>query len=391
MGDSVGNIFTLLKDNIKTFWDKIENKTKKRFFISIIIVIIFMIFILIIMKINGNNITYLELENRVKIASKNYFEIHKNKLPDEGKSITLKISTLEKKDVKNDKKAYIKNIKKLVKDNTCNGYVEVTNFNDNYKYQPFIECNNFKTEIFIEKFLDKNKIKNENSFNSGLYKINNELVFRGDNNINNYVKFSNQTWRILKFDEERNFYLILDSIDDDTSYTWDDRYNIEEKTNQGINDYTKSRLYISLINLYNENKIIKKENKKYLAKFNVCLDKVSPTFSYKQSCINFLNNQYITLPTAMDFMNATLDNTCTLITQEQCSNYNFLSMLETNWWLITANSENTFEVYKVGGMGYAEKTSASDISFLRYVIKIKNDVLYESGNGSKKNPYTLRY
>lgn len=386
-------VIDAFKDYFSNIYNKMEDKTKKLILISMIAIIIFIIFIAIIVKISGNRIDYYELENRLEIAASNYYKVHKDKLPKKtNQSVKVKATTLQKEDVDNDEEPYIKDIKKLVKDNTCSGYVKVTKTSKNkYKYQPFVDCEDFKTELFVTRYLAKNSIKKDGSFQSGLYEINDELVTKGDVDINNYVKFADKLWRLMKFDKDKNFYLVLDSIDEDTSYVWDDRYNRLEDSNQGINDYTKSRIYTALISLYNGNKLFSKEQKKFLIPFDVCIDKVSPTKAYNQSCNTTLNDQYISLVTVMDFLNSTLDTSCTAITQEQCRNYNYLSMKEDlRWWLLNGNEENTYQAYEVSGLGYSESTDVSDTANLRYVIKINKDVLYEKGKGTEKNPYILR-
>ena len=386
-------VIDAFKDYFSNIYNKMEDKTKKLILISTVAIIIFIIIIAILVKISGNRIDYYELESRLEVAATNYYKVHKDKLPKKtNQSVKVKATTLQKEDVDNDEEPYIKDIKKLVKDESCSGYVKVTKTSKNkYKYQPFVDCDDFKTEFFVTRYLEKNPIKKDGSFQSGLYEVNDELITKGDVDINNYVKFADKLWRLMKFDKDKNFYLILDSIDEDKTYVWDDRYNIIEDSNQGINDYTKSRIYTSLINLYNGNKLFSKEQKKFLVPFDVCIDKVSPTKSYNKTCNTTLNDQYISLLTVMDFLNSSLDSGCTAITQEQCRNYNYLSMKEDfHWWLLNANEENTYEAFEVTGLGYGEFADVSDIANLRYVIKINKDVLYEKGKGTENNPYILR-
>ena len=88
-------------------------------------------------------------------------------------------------------------------------------------------------------------------------------------------------------------------------------------------------------------------------------------------------------------MNASLDPNCTYTTNESCQNYNYLN-LDKQFWLITASSENSYDVYSVAYMGGITAKRASGTGGIRLVVRLKNNVFYKSGTGTEADPYILK-
>ena len=380
-----------MKDFFNSLFNNIDDKTKKKFLIILIVFVAFIVFIIVMSSLKPKYITYKELETKLKNSAQKYYKIHKDELPLEvGKTTVIKSSKLEKEDLKNDEKPYIDDIKKLVDDSTCSGYVEVTKISKTtFKYQPYVECKEFKTEFLVNKIINKEKIRKEDSFDSGLYKINDDLFYRGDVNIKNFVKINNNLFRVYKIDKNNDMYLILDTINDDEGVVYDDRYNIDEDGRYGVNDYKKSRIY-NYLRKYNS--IYK--NEKYILPQDVCIDKMSGTTftrNFNLICQNVLNDQYVSLFNTNDYLKISLDSTCSHITDEQCGNYNYLvDQDDYSWWLLNTNADNTYKSFYVNPNGYIDSSTSADSAYLRYTLKLSKEALYEKGNGTKKNPYIIR-
>lgn len=326
-------------------------------------------------------VSYEEAENIMKKASIEYLKNKPEKLP---KNINDSITITEKTLVNAE---YMKKINDLVKDenNNCEGQVTVTNINGNYRYNPILDCGNkYQTTKFID-YINKNVSTTETG--NGLYNLNNELVYRGDN-VNNYIKLSNKTYRIVKFKDEYTVLILTEKLE---NYSWDDRYNIEKNSNLGINDYPVSRIKDYLTTLYKNNTLINENDKLLVASHNLQIGKrttndTDKTGSLENSTI--LENQYISLLPAYDYLNASLDSNCKTTTSASCTNYNYLSNYKLNWWLATANQKTTYQVYKVNN--HIVLSNASNTGYIRPVIYLTPDTIYVSGKGTQQNPYIVR-
>ena len=89
-------------------------------------------------------------------------------------------------------------------------------------------------------------------------------------------------------------------------------------------------------------------------------------------------------------MNTSLDALCNTPKSRECQNYNYLTNMKSNWWTLTANLKNSYSAFSVSHNGeiFSEYTSSNFM--LRYVLALNEKVLYESGDGTKKNPYKVR-
>jgi len=325
--------------------------------------------------------SYEEIENIMKKATIEYLNDRQEKLPQNtNESITITEKTL----VSAEK---MKSINELIKDDeaSCDGEVIVTNINGNYRYNPILNCEGkYETLKFVD-YINNNVDITETE--NGLYKVNDNLVYRGDN-VNNYLQFSGKTYRIVKIKDNYTVLILTEKLD---NISWDNRYNIEKDAKLGINNYNVSRVKDYLATLYEGTTLISEENKLLVANHNLPIGKRDSKETDKSGNIEsstILENQYISLLPAYDFLNASLDPNCTTTTAESCSNYNYLAQYNLNWWLATAYSKNTHQVYRVSGS--IKLTSASSTAYIRPIIYLTNDIIYVSGDGTKENPYKVR-
>ena len=325
--------------------------------------------------------SYEEVENIMKEAAIVYLNENQEKLPQNiNDSITIPESAL----VSAQK---MKSISNLIKNNntSCIGEVIVTNINNSYRYNPILNCGDQHESIKLTDYIKDNT--NTTTTGNGLYEINDELVYRGDN-VDNYLKLSNKLYRIVKF---KNKYTVLILTEKLENITWDDRYNIEKDSDLGINDYKVSRIKDYLTDLYEKNTLIDQNDKLLVTNYNLQIGKRATNDTSKNGSTEnsiTLDNQYIGLLPAYDFLNASLDENCTTTTAESCTNYNYLAKYNLNWWLATANNKNTHQVYKVGKS--INLSAANSTAYIRPVIYLTTDTMYVSGNGTKENPYIVR-
>lgn len=364
---------------VKEFYS--NNKQKVTLFGSIAFVMLLIIItIAVVVKIVGIKISYEKLEEKLENATYTYLSENPNELPNDAKpTVVISANTL----VEN---KYIKKLEKYVKDSSCTANVVVDYENSNYKYQAFLTCNSYKTEKFIDVIKNNNKISQTGE---GLYEMNNELVFRGQNP-NNYVLFADRIWRIVKIEQNGSMHLIVTETEDDIYDIWDNRYNTEKENDSGINNFLLSRTFSNIKSLYDREL---KTHESYLVPFDLCVGKRlsgSAEKSGNLECNELIKSQYIGLLPIYDYMNASLDGLCQMTISNECRNYNYLTDISEKWWTMTADMADTFDVFYVSYRGSVESDYANSSAVYRYVIALNPDVLYASGNGTYENPYTIR-
>ena len=331
--------------------------------------------------------SYEEIENIMVNAAKSYYSKNKDELPKTiGESTELKVSKLVSGE-------YMKSIQEYTKDEdiACKAIVNVTNVNNNYRFNPLLDCGRYHSYEFIVDKIKKEKIVTEGA---GLYQIDEDLVYKGEK-INNYVKFAGKNWRIIRISQDKLYLVYNDELDnsDKIKTQWDDRYNVSRDTNVGINNYNVSRIKDNLIKLYKGTTLFDDEDKLLLSNFTLNIGKIGENEDDRKGTIaksSTLSNQYIGLLSGYDFMISSLDKDCNKITNPACANYNYLSNYNYTYWTLTGNKDTTYEVY----IYYEEEglvlTRANSIGYIRPVISIAKDAIYVSGNGSTSNPYEFK-
>jgi len=367
---------------MRNFFEEIDKK-KIIIFVGILLLVIVLLFggALLYNKLFSRK-SYEEVENNMKLAAIEYLSSHKEDLPtNENEIVTIKDTELVNNELMKSVNEQLK-----IEDYTCDGSVIITNINGNYRYNPILDCGDrYQTTKFID-YISNNEAIVESG--NGLYKLNNELVYRGDK-VNNYVKLSDKIYRIVKIVDNHAIIILTDQAD---SVKWDDRYNIDKRSNVGINDYTVSRMRDYLETLYNGNSLLTNEAKLLVTSHDVKIGNRSEADTDKTGNLEnaiVLENQYISLLPVYDFLNASIDENCTATTSRSCVNYNYLAKYKNAWWTITGNNSNTYSVFRVAN-GTITTSNANKTARLRPVLSLASDAIYVSGNGSKNSPYIIK-
>ena len=380
------------KDEKSSGYD--PKKKMIKFMAIIVVVMVVILLILFVISSLGtkksDTYSYSEIENILEKAGKEYFKEHSEYLPkDEGDIVEVDASDLAADGQMNDLSEY------PTKDGTtCTGSVKVELDGTDYLYSPILNCGSkYSTVSLNTKVLNSNEIV---TTGDGLYSRGGEYIFRGEN-VNNYVKLDKSLWRIVKITSNDEIVLISE---EGIGYTdpWDNRYNEEMSYDAGINNYSVSRIKDLLTNTYTNpqekenNVILSKKDKTRMVSFDLCIGKRTRNSEDKtntEECRQTLNNQKLGLLTVSDYLYASVDPNCKSIETKSCKNYNYL-VTDSDWWLVTANNENTYYVYKVESNGNVVVEYASDYSLVRPVIHLNGDVMYKSGKGTLEKPYKVR-
>lgn len=369
-----------------------NNPKKKMIMVMGIILGLFLLLLLILFLVSTFSqrvYSYEELEGIVENAAISYFKEHQNELPKEdGDIVEIDSSNLVVAEKMHDLSEY------NTPDGVCSrAYVQVEKSGDDYLYSPYINCGeSYATQELYKKVISK--VVNEGY---GLYQHNGEYAFRGET-VDNYLQLENNLWRIVKVNKDNNLVLISNDILE-YSYAWDNRYNQTDRFEAGINDYQASRIKESLDRIYKTpyekrgEEVLSDKDKKYITSSVFCIGKRSATSEGKENvdeCATTITNQRWGLLTLSDYMYASIDQNCLNSKTKNCKNYNYLTAVKRDWWLITADSDSTSKVYKISGRGNIESASANNTSGLRPVIVLNSKVMYKDGKGTLESPYTLR-
>ena len=387
-------------DNIK----KVDKKIIIMCGVLLTIIFIFVIAVIVIKITSNGSISFDQIENKLSEAAENYSKDNGSVLPNKvGETVEISSEKLVSG-------GYIKDLSNYTEEGvSCSGIAYITKTYAGYDYIGVIDCGkSYKTEFLYEKLIKSASENNDNR--DGLYKMetvvtkgeslgvdedgydlsSNELmsgyIFRGDN-VNNYIKLDDVLYRIVKIDGNNDF--VLSTSVKQENVVFDNRYNSESNSNEGINDYKKSRIYDSLASNY---KLLKTEGmvkQKGITK-NICIGARSANDIATDGsieCSKVLKDQYYSLIPVFDVMNASLSDECKTTTSKACMNYNYLIM-GSSFWSQTPSTSNSYTVFEVGnGISSAK---ASNSNRMKHVYYLTSKLVYVSGNGTKTDPYIVK-
>ncbi|MBQ2407823.1 MAG: hypothetical protein II309_00185 [Bacilli bacterium] len=374
----------------KIDFNNIDEKTKGYIKIGIIILgllVGFLIILLVAKLFIGSVVPFDKIENIMVRAADQYMTKHEDKFnkSEPYETIELNVSDLVVE-------GYMKDFSKYTEKNVmCNGKVLVIRNDENVSYIPKLDCGDaYKYKELVETIIAPENIV---TADSGLYKIETDTpyyMFRGEYP-DNYVSYAGSTWRIMKINEQGNIQLISD--DHKVNSPWDNRYNVDKKGIDGINEFEGTqacRLKDNIIGLYNDEEYITKENKSLLIPQQLCIEKrSSKEFDNtgnkecsKKSELMGLGSIYLS-----EFIQSSLDSNCLNAGSWACANYNYLTKYKYAFWTITANSDNSYQAYFVDNFAKVGTTSRG--AYIRLTAVINGKINYKSGTGTETDPYII--
>lgn len=361
------------------------NKSVLILLVVVIFLPIFLIVLLAVLQSCSNRSSYDKYERDMITAAGKYLKSKDliSNLNENSELVTLDILVSN---------GYIKQPDKVLKDTNCEGYVTARkngnvkqlDLKGNIQYNVYLKCDKYKTNTLIS-----NVMEDLTTSESGLYEDGSYYVYKGDN-VNNYIKFYGQLYRIMSVDSNEIVKLVKNGSQT-MSKAWDNKYNIESKSSAGKTIYKDSLILKSLLDNYLNNKIINEEARKHIVSHDSCIgkrDKNDLSISYDLDCSEILSNQVISLINISDFARASLDPDCNLISDRSCRNYNYLSYSVNNSWTLNSVIDNSYEVYYLSS-GLPRITKASERNPYNIVIYIDGNEFISSGTGSQNNPYII--
>lgn len=371
---------------MKVLKDTWENPIVKKIIIGTGIFILVLIFLMMFASCTnkGKKYTYSDIENLMVKTVKTKYK-NSSELPSNGNKLEVNISKLIEEGL-------MKNISEYTKDEetSCSGKVTIYNNNDNYLYIPNINCGDkYKTKNLHDTIISENLVTTGN----GLYQINNEYVFKGDN-INNYISINNILFRIISINEDGTIRLIENKRKAENITVWDDRYNIDKNVNYGINNYYEnglsSRLKEKLESIYKSD-TYSSELKAYFVPRENCIGKRSIAESDNSGeieCSKKSEATPISIIALYEYFRASLDPNCTSVESASCSNYNYFNSNLDSFWTLTADKDTSYKVYRISS-GDVALTNASGSTNIKIVVNVNGDLPIVSGDGSESSPYII--
>lgn len=190
----------------------------------------------------------------------------------------------------------------------------------------------------------------------GAYRISGNVIYKGEE-VNNYVEFSNQLWRIIKIRSDNSIELILD--DYINIMPWNSTYA----------KYEKSDIFKYLNEVY-----INSLNRSLLVNSSVCEDDITNTS--KITCENLNVDNYVNLLDVTSYLNSIQDNKT------------FISSDNEKIWLLNTNS-NSKKIWNTNGNSITT-SSPESLYFIKPVVTLSSTNILESGDGTIDNPYKVK-
>ena len=362
-------------------------KDKKMFsliIISGIVVVVFIVIMVIISSISNKRLSFEKVEEKMYNAAVKYFDAREEELPKtNGATVTVSAETLASAKTMKD----LSNI--IPKGSNCSGRVVVTKNGEHYLYSSILDCGtDYNSKKLVDVLTDRNNLVISGD---GLYAKDGGYIYKGEN-VNNLVQLGETTWAIIDIDSEGYMRMINIKGSKNTRSVWDDRYNINEDSYVGINDYSVSRLKDELVSYAKDYYFLEEEYELYAALRTWCIGKRSESniaINNSEECSIKSEEQLYGLPYVSDAYAASTDSNCRNITDISCDNYNYLSQYALSSWTMTGVSGTTSKAYYIVSAG-AVPTKTSTTKKIMPTIYLSNNVMYASGDGSIESPYVLK-
>ena len=185
--------------------------------------------------------TYEEVEEKITLAVKSYYETNPTLVPTTDGDYTIQYSTLVEG-------KHIKPLNEILKDgDNCTVEIVVNKSGDNIAYLPYLTCpGSYETKELYKVIKENSPVVTEGS---GLYESENGgYYFRGEVK-NNYITFGTinindkdvpYLWRIVSIEDD-NTVKIINETGKREQYPWDNRYNEDRDATWGYNTFELSR------------------------------------------------------------------------------------------------------------------------------------------------------
>ena len=337
---------------------------------------------------------YYEAEELISSKTKSYMKQNPSELPSSDGRHSFDYETLVEAD-------YIKPLNKILRDgDECSAQIYIDKNGAAYSYSTKLSCgDNYQTTEFYKQFLkDHQTVTSE----SGLYSdTKGGYYLRGKIN-NNYVVFGsrvvkkekvNLLWRVISIDSNNNIKLRA-TFPTTASTKWDDRYNEEDRSSNGYNDFETSVIKDFLKELETNDEVLSESYRGKLVPKQLCIaprEKKDATMDGSVECSTMSKDTYLfgTI-TPYEYMRASLDEKCNALGNRSCSNFNFIAgVQDEDEWTLTAVPGTNNEAYTFTGRLFSTDRCRGKKS-IYVTVTLNQYVYYRSGSGTEADPYVIK-
>ena len=217
-------------------------------------------------------------------------------------------------------------------------------------YNPKIDSSDGSV-LLAKDIVGKSEFATDNE--DGLFSSSGNYIYKGDVN-NNYLKYNNMLWRIVRINADNSLDIILD--DYITLLPW----------NSKITSFTESDIY-----KYLNNDFLNLLDKDMLNMTSFCTDKISDLT--KITCENQNSDSYVKLLDVANFLNSINNSKSYLVSNDEIM------------WLADYGEE---KIWHTNGANVSQSEVKSFYE-IRPVVRLKNTTLYSEGDGTKEKPYVV--
>ncbi len=186
----------------------------------------------------------------------------------------------------------------------------------------------------------------------GLYRTSGMYIYKGEN-VDNYIRYSNMLWRIVKFNIDGSLDLVLD-----------DNINML-KWNNDVVSFEKSDIYKYLNNYFY--KLLDYDN---LSNTVICTDEIDDLKNI--TCNNKITDSYVRLLSISEYLNSMADNK-TYINDS------------SNIWLSDRGSKTIWNINNKN----LSSSKPNNMYYVKPVITLKNSTVLKGGTGKIDDPYIV--
>ncbi len=217
-------------------------------------------------------------------------------------------------------------------------------------YNPKIDSNS--SGVFLANYIT-GKSEYATDGEDGLYSSSGNYIYKGNVN-NNYLKYNNMLWRIVRINSDKSIDIILD-----------DYINILPWDNS-LKKFKESEIF-----KYLNTEFLNNLDKSMLTENVFCTDEINDLT--KITCNNQNSDSYVKLLDVANFLNSINNSKSYLVKSDEI------------FWLSNIDSE---KVWHTNGINVSE--SLSNVFYeIKPMVRLKETNLYVEGDGSKTNPYML--
>lgn len=187
----------------------------------------------------------------------------------------------------------------------------------------------------------------------GLFSSGGNYIYKGDVK-NNYLKYNNMLWRIVRINADNSLDIILD--DYITLLPWNDK----------VTSFTDSEIY-----KYLNDDFLSLFDKDYLNKTSFCTDELSSLSSI--TCDNQNSDSYVKLLDVANYLNSVNHGKSYLVDSDEI------------FWLADYGTD---KIWHTNGINVSQ-SEVNSFYEIRPMVRLRNTITYSTGDGTSEKPFIV--